>query len=117
VKFIIDAQLPKSLAAFLKYKGLDAIHTLELPAKNETKDAQIIAFAGIENRIVITKDVDFLESFLIKALPKKLIIVRTGNIPNSQLIDLFAKNLDLITQLIQKSNLIEISSNEIIEHG
>lgn len=59
MKFIIDAQLPKALAVFLNYKGLDAIHTLELPAKNQTKDNQITDFAISENRIVITKDQDF----------------------------------------------------------
>ena len=34
MKFIVDAQLPKSLARFLSERGFDAIHTLDLPRKN-----------------------------------------------------------------------------------
>ena len=38
MKFILDAQLPKKLSDFLIWKGYDAIHTLDLPLKNKTKD-------------------------------------------------------------------------------
>lgn len=41
MKFIVDAQLPKSLAYALREKGFDAIHTSELPDGNETTDAEI----------------------------------------------------------------------------
>ena len=38
MKFLLDTQLPKKLAEFLKWKGYDAIHTLDLPNKNRTTD-------------------------------------------------------------------------------
>jgi predicted nuclease of predicted toxin-antitoxin system len=41
MNFIVDAQLPKSLADFLNWKGHDCIHTIELPDKNRTRDYQI----------------------------------------------------------------------------
>ena len=31
MKFLIDAQLPRHLAATLKWNGLDTLHTLDLP--------------------------------------------------------------------------------------
>lgn len=62
MKFIVDAQLPKSLFDFLKQKGFDSIHTLELPDKNKTKDGQIAQLANEEGRIVVSKDTDFLVS-------------------------------------------------------
>jgi predicted nuclease of predicted toxin-antitoxin system len=65
MKFIIDAQLPKSLSELLKYRGFDSIHTLDLPSKNSTSDKEITAIAINEKRIVITKDNDFLESFVL----------------------------------------------------
>jgi len=116
VKFLIDAQLPKSLSDFLNSKGFDSIHTLDLPNKNKTKDKQIAQIATEENRIVISKDNDFLESYLVKSEPNKLIIVRTGNIPNNHLIQIFNKNLDLIIDMISRSNLIEINKTDIAEH-
>lgn len=75
MKFIIDAQLPISLSNLLKSRGYDSIHTLELPDKNKTKDNYITSFSIKEKRIVVTKDNDFLESFLIHGQPQKLILV------------------------------------------
>ena len=116
MKFIVDAQLPKSLSDFLIGKGLDSIHTLDLPNKNKTKDGQIAKLANDEDRIVITKDVDFLESFIVKAEPKKLIIVKTGNISNFELLTVFKDNLPMLLKMISRSNLLEISRTEIVEH-
>lgn len=96
MKFIVDAQLPKSLSIFLIDKGFDSTHTLDLPDKNKTKDNQILAYAKNENRIVITKDLDFLKSYLINGDPEKLILIKTGNIINKHLIKLINDNLDLI---------------------
>ncbi len=84
--FLVDAQLPKALAEFLRGKDYAAIHTLDLPDKNRTTDKQIIEIAVQEDCIVITKDDDFLKSYLIKNVPRKLVLVKTGNIPNSKLL-------------------------------
>lgn len=51
VKFIVDAQLPQSLATLLKPKGADALHTLELPDKNRTEDRAIIKLAFEEGEL------------------------------------------------------------------
>lgn len=116
MKFIVDAQLPKSLSDLLNYRGFDAIHTLDLPNKNATSDKEITEISLSEKRIVITKDNDFLESFLLNSIPEKLIVVRTGNVPNSILLKIVDSNLDLIISMISRSNLIEITRNEIAEH-
>ncbi len=117
MKFIIDAQLPKSLSIFLTEQGFDSIHTLDLPDKNKTKDSEIIQIALSENRCVISKDSDFLDSFLLKSEPRKLVMVNTGNIPNKDLIVIFSKNLNQIITMLSRSNLVEINRNEIIEQG
>jgi predicted nuclease of predicted toxin-antitoxin system len=36
MKFLLDAQLPRRLARFLKETGRDVTHTLELPLRNAT---------------------------------------------------------------------------------
>ena len=65
MKFIVDAQLPKLLSDLLNNRGFDSIHTLDLPNKNSTSDKEITEIAFNEKRIVITKDNDFLESFIL----------------------------------------------------
>jgi predicted nuclease of predicted toxin-antitoxin system len=62
--------LPKTLSDFLVYKGFDAVHTIDLPQKNATDDVEIISLSILENRIVITKDSDFLDSYLLNINPK-----------------------------------------------
>ncbi len=42
MKFLIDAQLPKKLSGFLNEKGLESIHTLDMPSRNYTTDSEII---------------------------------------------------------------------------
>ena len=117
MKFLIDAQLPESLSDFLNGSGHDSIHTLELPAKNKTGDNIIAQKANDENRIVISKDTDFLESYLLFSKPAKLILVKTGNIKNNDLLQLFKKNLSILVTLMQSANFIEITKTEIISHN
>ena len=86
MKFIVDAQLPYKIALIFREKGFDAIHTDDLPDRERTTDNQIISIATAENRIVITKDNDFLDSYLLRKKPaKQTMIVTTGNIKNEQL--------------------------------
>lgn len=116
MKFIIDAQLPKSLSDFLKAAGFDSVHTLELPQMNRTGDAAIIEKADSESRIVITKDADFLDSYLLFGKPSKLLLVRTGNIPNNDLLKLFQDNLDILQSSFMQCNFVEMTRIEIITH-
>ncbi len=117
MKFIIDAQLPQKLADFLVRKGFDSIHTLQLLAKNKTKDKQIIQISEEQKRVVITKDYDFLESFLIIGKPPKLLLVKTGNISNKELLKLFEQQLTVIIDALNGNALIELHANKIIIHS
>lgn len=114
MRFIVDAQLPKALAQFLRDKGYDAIHTLELPAKNRTDDDIINQISLQEKRIVISKDSDFYNRYFRKLEPFKLIYLTTGNIHNIELLDIFEKNLDKIIETIEYSFVIEITRKKII---
>ncbi|RNI28629.1 DUF5615 family PIN-like protein [Rufibacter latericius] len=117
MKFIVDAQLPKTLSDFIKSKGVDSIHTLELPDKNKTQDGYITQLASEQQFIVITKDADFLESYVLRKEPPKLLLIKTGNIRNSELMDLFEKHIGMIVDLFQTHSLIEVSKTEIVVHA
>jgi predicted nuclease of predicted toxin-antitoxin system len=117
MKFLIDAQLPKSLSDLLRSRGLDSIHTTDLLRKNASSDLELLNVSVNESRIIVTKDRDFIDSYFLKGLPKKLILVRTGNVSNVKLQDIFERNFNLIIELISKSDLIEISQLDIVEHG
>jgi len=114
MKFLIDAQLPYGVALFLRDKGFDALHTNDLPDREHTTDRQIRNISISENRIVITKDYDFIDSFILKKVPEKLLIVTTGNIKNKQLFSLWENNWELIIFLFETHNLIELSNDDVI---
>lgn len=116
MKFLIDAQLPRSLSSLLCNLKFDSIHTLDLPNQNATLDSDIIKLSKEQGRIVVSKDSDFLDSHLIKNLPEKLIIIRTGNISNKSLLSIFEKNIESICEMLRSSSLIEVTQFEIISH-
>ncbi|MCC5628701.1 DUF5615 family PIN-like protein [Nostoc sphaeroides CHAB 2801] len=116
MKFIIDAQLPVRLARFIKTLGYDTIHTRDLPRENATPDNEINTVSIQQNRILITKDVDFVNSFLTVQQPYKLLLITTGNINNSELESLFIANLQSVVELFKQHSYIEISRDTIIVH-
>jgi predicted nuclease of predicted toxin-antitoxin system len=95
---------------------IESKHTLDLPKMNATPDHEIIRIADEENRIVISKDSDFLDNYILDESPKKLLIVSTGNINNRNLIQLFEKNLDTLKSLFEENSVIEINEEEIHVH-
>lgn len=116
MKFLVDAQLPRRLAIFLNQAGYDAKHTSDLPAQNATPDAYINNLSLQEERIVITKDADFVESFFIQDKPYKLLLISTGNIKNKDLEAIICQNIQQITQLFTKYRYIELNHSEFIVH-
>lgn len=70
-----------------------------------------------ERRVVITKDADFVNSFLITQMPYKLLLVSTGNISNKELESLFSKNMEAIVSALSLFDYVELTRTSLIEHG
>ena len=66
LKFIIDTQLPPKLAKYLRDKDLPTVHTTYYPNGYLLDDRAIVEIAIRENRIIVTKDSDFLADQGIK---------------------------------------------------
>jgi predicted nuclease of predicted toxin-antitoxin system len=116
MKFLIDAQLPMQIVNLLENLGCDVIHTKNLPLKNATPDSEINKLSILEQRIVITKDKDFLDSFLIKQEPYKLLLITTGNISNKQIEQLFLQNITQIIELFLTYDFLEMTRDSLIIH-
>jgi predicted nuclease of predicted toxin-antitoxin system len=116
MKFLVDAQLPRRLARLLQEAGYDTLHTRDLPAGNATPDVEINALSLQEQRVVITKDADFIQSFLVQGQPYKLLLVATGNIKNADLESLFRQHLDQLVNLLQTHDYVELGRDAIIIH-
>jgi len=117
MKFIVDAQLPRRLARELATSGHDAVHTLDFPAANRTPDKEIVALAVRESRIVVTKDNDFVTSFLLQGAPPKLLLISTGNISTDRLSKLLASNLTALENAFSTHDFVELSALTITIHA
>ncbi len=62
MNFLVDAQLPHRMTAWLTAAGCSAVHTLDLPDGNRTTDEEINDVADREQRVVVTKDADFVDA-------------------------------------------------------
>lgn len=69
-----------------------------------------------EKRTIISKDTDFLVSFMVNNKPEKLILVKTGNIKNEDLSNIFKLNFEYICSSIRENDLIEINKTDIVIH-
>lgn len=116
MKFLVDAQLPRRLIHRLLEKGHDAIHTSDLAHKNRTPDPDIEALSLKEKRILITKDSDFVDTFVLFHRPYKLLLISTGNINNNDLERIFLRNIKKIVAAFKKNNFIELNRTTIIIH-
>ena len=117
MKFLVDAQLPKNLSIWFKEKGIDSIHTSDLPSKNNTTDETINNYSLNEKRIVVSKDADFLQSYKLSDKPYKLLLVSTGNITNQKLKEIFEKQIENILRLFEENFCIELTHENIIIHN
>ncbi len=116
MRFLVDAQLPRRLAVSLRTAGYDAIHTLDLPNGNRTPDSEINEISIREQRIVITKDADFVDSFMLLSQPHKLFLISTGNITNAALIALLVPHLPAIVATFETNDFVELNREAIVIH-
>ncbi|WP_223342804.1 MULTISPECIES: DUF5615 family PIN-like protein [unclassified Synechocystis] len=84
--------------------------------QNATPDTTINLISISEQRILITKDSDFWDSFCIQGQSHKLLLVTTGNISNKELEVIFIKNLEKIIEPFENYSLIEISRDAVVVH-
>jgi predicted nuclease of predicted toxin-antitoxin system len=117
MKFLVDAQLPRRLISRLHEAGHEALHTLDLPNGNRTTDTEINDLSEREQRVVVTKDADFVTSFYLSGKPYKLLLISTGNISNVALDALFVPNIPVITNEFDVHRFIELTDTAVIVHA
>ncbi|MFL6282521.1 MAG: DUF5615 family PIN-like protein [Pyrinomonadaceae bacterium] len=69
-----------------------------------------------ERHAVVTKDSDFVNSFLLSRRPYKLLLVSTGNISNVELETLFVANLERVAEGFNSFDFIELDRKTLIFH-
>lgn len=115
--FIIDTQLPPALARWMRNQGCNAVHTTYFSSGHLMADVQIRTIAVQENRIVVTKDNDFFENYLLKGIPPKVLLLQFGNCSNRDLLAQFEAHFDRVRERFEHgAGLVLFSWNKIAEY-
>ena len=117
MNFLVDAQLPRRMTAWLAAAGCDAVHTLDLPDANRTTDDQVNEVADRGQRAVVTKDADFVDAHLLRGRPAKLLLISTGNISNRDLEALLVPLIPDIVRAFGSHSFLELGPAGIIVRG
>ena len=86
MKVIYDVHIPLRLVTYFNKQGVHAEHVNDLPDKYFTTDKVISEYADKYDLVIITKDVDFRNSYYIKNSPKRLIRICLGNLSTTEMI-------------------------------
>jgi predicted nuclease of predicted toxin-antitoxin system len=108
LNFIVDAQLPPALARWGERDGHAAKHVFEI-GLNSAADSLIWQKAQQQRLVIISKDEDFVDQWLLDMKPASLIWIRKGNCSNEALISwLEPLWAETIRRLEQGEKLIEL---------
>ncbi|MCB0841332.1 MAG: DUF5615 family PIN-like protein [Bacteroidetes bacterium] len=90
---------------------------MDYPKGPLLQDDEIINIAIDEDRIILTKDQDFLDHYMLKGSPPKVIMLQFGNISNTDLLKYFQANQMTLNNLLTGgAELILFSRSRIIEY-
>jgi predicted nuclease of predicted toxin-antitoxin system len=108
VRFLVDTQLPAALARWLREKGHEADHVLDVNLA-QSKDTPIWRYAHEHGAVIVTKDEDFAEWVRRGRLGPSVVWLRIGNSSTRNLLVWLEPLLPLIIQqLEQNDRLIEV---------
>ncbi len=85
MKFLVDAQLPPALARWITGQGHQAAHLFDL-GFHSAEDLVVWQRAQDEHAILITKDEDSVDRWLLNDKPVPLLWIRKGNCSNRALL-------------------------------
>lgn len=103
--FLVDAQLPPSLAEALRVQGHDAIHAVDLDLL-AASDTIVWDQAIAHSAALMTKDRDFTLLRAARRRGRAIVWIRLGNMGNRMLIATIMNALPKIVSAIERGDTI-----------
>ena len=108
MNFLVDAQLPPALARWIANQGHQATHIFDIGLQS-ADDPGIWERARSANAVIISKDEDFVDHWLLSSDPVQLVWIRKGNCSNRALFDWIEPLWqDAVKRLEQGEKFIEL---------
>lgn len=105
MKFLVDNQLPAALVRFLKSRGHDARHVLDLKM-DEADDPDVWNYAASQGRALVSKDEDFLHLANRPGATGTFVWVRIGNCRKPALLAAFDRALPAIVSALEDGHRV-----------
>jgi predicted nuclease of predicted toxin-antitoxin system len=105
VKFLVDNQLPAALAQYLRKRGFDCEHVLEIGLASAS-DLALCRYAETQERILISKDEDFFYLASQSASKVRFVWVRLGNCRTAVLLAAFEQHWSTIESCLKAGDRI-----------
>ncbi|MCX5909819.1 MAG: DUF5615 family PIN-like protein [Deltaproteobacteria bacterium] len=113
MKFLIDMPLSPLLADWFKAKGHDAVHAIHL-AMGRAPDSDILERARLDERVVITADLDYPRLLAItRAEGPGIILFRGGNYSDQETFERMDRVLETITPENLAASIVVIEKKKI----
>lgn len=108
MKFLVDAQLPPALARWISARGHNALHVFDIGLQT-ADDPVVWEHARTTDTVIISKDEDFVDRWMLDPTPVALVWIRKGNCSNEALISwLEPLWTETVKQLERGERLIEL---------
>ena len=108
MRFLVDTQLPSALAQWLRDKGHQAEHVLDVHLA-QSKDTPIWRYAELHGAVIVTKDEDFAEWVRRRRPGPAVVWLRIGNSSARNLLIWLEPLLPLIIEKLgQHNRLVEV---------
>ena len=114
MKFIVDENLPPALAEILRTHSLNAVHVNEMKTRKKQRviDDQLRRLAIQKSYVIITKDDDFVKSYVSRKVPEKLVYIY-GLDEKEPLLSRIKEVAPQLSSLLASHDFIEINDHEI----
>ena len=114
MKFIIDENISPDVLPFFLNAGITAIHVNQLKKEKgvSIKDQQLRRLAIYQNWVIVTKDDDFVKSFISRKVPEKLVFL-VGLDDKQQLLARIEEIVPELEDLLTKYDFLEVNHSGI----
>ena len=115
MKFLVDENLPPSLVEVFRQSGVTCKHINSFKSPEPISDNAIRKFSLHYDWIVVSRDDDFVKSFVNRKVPDQLVFVY-GIDSKRELLDSFEKLLPELLLALKHYDLIEINPQGLKTH-
>lgn len=116
IRILLDQGLPRSTSSLLRQSGWDCVHVGEVN-KSRASDEEILEYARLEKRTVITLDADFHAILAVtNATLPSTVRIRTQGLNGAAVAELLTRSWPMMTTVLSEGAVVTLTNQAIRIH-